>query len=210
MFKTGFSLIALVLTCTACATKFEVIELPLRNADLYPHSQTIGQATVAIDEIGNPQRAQKYFGIDLIKEGILPVNITISNNSGRRFTVTPADVLLRRGTEIIDPLPIESVIQMAKSSGRLNDETREQVDTYFTRLVFAETVLGAHDSYQGVLFFPAGDIGPDPYRDSLFRAVALFNQGGLKMEIVVSSVDEHQRIRFGPFSLANFGPFSYF
>lgn len=210
MLKSGFFFFSLILYCAACATKFEVVELPLRNADLYPLSQTVSHATVAVDEIGNPHRAQKYFGADLIDKGILPVNITISNHSDQRFTITPADVLLRRGKEVIDPLPIESVADIAKRSGRMNDETLHQVDAYFSRLSFTETVLAAHDSYQGVLFFPAGDVRKDGHPDGLFRAISLFNQGRLQMEIVITSIDEHQRIHFGPFSLTNFSPFSYF
>ncbi len=186
---------------TACATRFEVVQLPLRAADLYPLSQTQGAITVAVDEISNPERAKKYFGVDLIERGILPINITVSNHGEDRYTVKPADILLRRHTEVIDPLPIEQIAALAKDSAWISAETGEQIDDYFNQLAFTDTVLSPQDSYQGVLFFPA--LREPPEQDTLFRAIVLFNQSDLKLDVVTTNLDTHQRVAFGPFSLSH-------
>jgi len=189
-----------VFAVTACATGFVVVQLPLRAADLYPLSQTQGPITVAIDEISDAGRAEQYFGVDLIKRGILPINITVSNHGEDRYTVKPADILLRRHTEVIDPLPIELIAALAKDSAGC---CSEQIDDYFNQLAFADTVLSPQDSYQGVLFFPASRETPE--QDSLFRALTLFNED-LKLDVVATNLNTHQRIAFGPFSLSSDWP----
>jgi hypothetical protein len=192
-----------VFVLTACASRFVVVQLPLRAADLYPLSQTKGPITVAVDQISNPERAKKYFGVDLIERGILPVNITVSNHGEDRYTVTPADILLHRHTEVIDPLPIEQIIALAKDSAGccISAETSEQINDYFNQLVFAETVLSPQDSYQGVLFFPA--LREPAEQDTMFRAIVLFNQSDLKLDVVTTNLDTQQRVVFGPFSLSH-------
>ncbi|HZC00268.1 MAG TPA: hypothetical protein VE844_02585, partial [Gammaproteobacteria bacterium] len=56
-----------------------------------------------------------------------------------------------------------------------------------------------HDSYQGVLFFPVEDRHK---RDPFFSVVTLFLEGRLKMEVVVTDIETHQRTHFGPFSVS--------
>ncbi len=193
-----------VVAVTACATEFEVVRPPLRAAELYPLSQTQGPITVAIDEISNPERAKKYFGVDLIERGILPINITVSNHGQDRYTVKPADILLRRHTEVIDPLPVEEIAALAKESAWISAETGEQIDEYFNQLAFADAVLSPQDSYQGVLFFPA--LREPPEQDTMFRAIMLYNQSDLQLDVVTTNLNTHQRVAFGPFSLSSDWP----
>ncbi len=185
----------------ACATSFEVVQIPLRAADLYPLSQTQGPITVAIDQISDPERSSRYFGANLLDYGILPINITVSNHSEYRYTVTPADILLRRDTEVVDPLPIGEIATLVKDdAGGISTETGEQIEDYFNSLALSDTVLSSQDSYQGVLFFPA--MREPSERDSGFRAVVLFNQNILKLEVVTTNLDTRQRINFGPFPVS--------
>lgn len=188
----------LFLALTACAT-FEVVEVPLREADLYPVSQTQEAISVAVDEITSPERVRNYFGVSLLEQGILPVNIIVSNHGEHRVTVKPADVLLRRGTEVVDPLPIAWMAELAKRRAWRREETEEQINAFFSGLAFAETVLFPHDSYQGALFFP---LDYESERDRFFSLIRLFEQGRLKLEVVVTDLETHQRIHFGPFSLS--------
>ncbi|HEX2237646.1 MAG TPA: hypothetical protein VHJ19_04660 [Gammaproteobacteria bacterium] len=200
-----FAFVAFVLS--ACATRYEVVQLPLRDADLYPLSQAKGMITVAVDEINNPERARQYFGVNLIERGILPINITISNHGEHRYTLKPADILLRRHTEVIDPVPIEQVAQIAKDSRWwLSEDTGKQIDRYFRNVAFTETVLMPHDSYQGVLFFPA--LREPSTQDDMFSAIQLFSRSDLYLEIVTTNLVSQQRIAFGPYPLSDWPWFS--
>jgi hypothetical protein len=196
----SFILIACVIL-TACATTFKVVQLPLRNADLYPLSQTKGSVTVAVDEISNPERVNNYFGVDLLEAGIIPINVVVSNHGPYQYTIKPADILLLRHTEVIDPLPIEQITAIVKDNVSLSDETSEQVDQYFADLAFTETVLIPHDSYQGVLFFPVLRSPPDP--DTMFEAIVLFKQSDLKLHVVTTNLNNQERVEFGPFPLTD-------
>lgn len=192
-----FTIIAFV-ALTACAP-FKVVRLPLRDADLYPLSQAKGTITVAVDEIASPDRARRYFGVDLIKKRILPISITVSNHGETNQLIRPSDILLRKGNEVIDPLPIEIVAEVVKkASGPLPVETNEKIDNFFSQIGFAETVLISHDTYRGVLFFP---IASKPERDPFFSTIPLFQEGKLRLHIVITDVDTNQRTHFGPFPL---------
>ena len=182
---------------TGCATSFEVVELPERSADLYPQALTLHGMTVAVDEIRDAERAHRYFGVDLLDYDIVPINIVVSNHEIRPVLVQPADVMLHRGSEIIDPLPISRVAALAKREGRLNRETREQVDAYYRELAFKAATVPPNDTYHGVLFFRIPR--PDDPRESLFHRVALWMQGNLQLDVVVETTDRHERLRFGPY-----------
>ena len=183
-----------------CATRFEVVQLPERSADLYPLALTQGRTTVAVDEIGDEDRAYRYFGVDLIGHDIVPVNIVVSNHDTRPVLVKPADVMLHRSNEIIDPLPVSTVAALAKRHGRLNRETRDQVDAYYRDIAFRTTAVAPNDTYQGVLFFRIAS--PADPRESLFQRVSLWMQGDLQLDVVVETADQHERLRYGPFNLA--------
>src|SRR5262245_22687947 len=99
----------------ACAGTYQVVRMPQREADLYPLSQTQAGVTIAIDEIKDAARAERYFGADLIKARILPVAVVVSNYGQHPVIVKPSDILLHQGKEIVDPLPIEVVLASAKS-----------------------------------------------------------------------------------------------
>ena len=201
-------LISLGVLCAGCAAEpFQIVELPVRNADLFPLHQEVGQYAVAVDEIVDPERAQMFFGVDLIERGILPVSITVSNNGTKRLLLKPSDIMLRRGSTVIDPLPVEFVSELAQSSRRLNKETRQLVAAYFRHIVFAETLLARGDTYQGVLFFRGVSGEGDRIERTMFRAISLYQQGALRMDVAVTVFDGGERIRFGPFPLTSSSPF---
>lgn len=194
-------LTSLALALVGCASSYQVVQLPQREADLYPVSQTKSGVTVAIDEIRSPDRVERYFGANLTREGILPLAVVISNNGEHPIAVRPSDVLLHRGTQIIDPLPLEIVVAMAKAQHwLLRSKTRTQVDKYFDGLTFKEVVLSSGESYQGVMFFSI----PRPRRtaDDLFSILSLFHESGMRVRVGARDLDTRNRLQFGPFSLS--------
>lgn len=194
-------LLALLCAAGGCASSYQVVQLPQREADLYPLSQTRAGVTVAIDEIRSPGRAARYFGANLIGEGVLPLAVIVSNYSGRPVSVKPSDILLHRGKEIVDPLPLEMVTAIAKEQHAfLRSRTEKQVERYFEQVAFKETVVSPGDTYQGVMFFPV----PRQQRDSdrFFTMLSLFRDGGPKVRIGVTDPDTRTRRHYGPFSLS--------
>lgn len=200
MFKSQLVLILVMVTLLACGhDTFNVIELPTRDAELYPLSQSQGDIVVAIDKLSNPERAKRYFGANLIDSDILPVDVLVSNHSEHRYTIKPADTLLRNRNEVIDPLPVEMVANIVKNQSDYTDETRKQIEDYYFNIVLQETVLFPQDNYQGVLFFP---VPQKRKRNLFFRSTPLFADGRLKLHLLVTNLDTGERKRFGPFRLS--------
>jgi hypothetical protein len=191
----------LALALLGCGRSYQVVEVPHYGADLYPTSQTKVGITIAIDEFRRPERTERYFGTDLIKEGIFPVNVVVSNYSKQRVTVKPSDILLYRGREIIDPLPIEMVTAMAKRQhGYLASSTEEAVNKFFENSTFKEAVLLPNESYRGVVFFAPP--GPKKLIDRWFRMFSTYNEGGPRIRMGVTNLDSGDRMLFGPFTVA--------
>lgn len=195
-----------LLGLTACSSSYRVVQLPLRDADLYPRAQTKGGVTIAVDEITEPQRVKSYFGADLLRADILPVNIIVSNHGDRRYLINPADVLLLKGSSVIDPVPAEIVAATAKAQhGHMTEIAVKQINAFFSDLSLKETVLAPQDRYQGVLFFKTGDRDRRMrYRsdERFFTVLKLFREGSFKAYVAVTDVETGERIHFGPFSLS--------
>jgi len=198
-------LIFSLLVLTACASEYEVVQFPLRDADLYPLSQTKGGLTIAIDEITDRERVTTYFGVDLIETKILPINIIISNHSDGRYVIKPSDVLLMEGEDVIDPMPVETVVEVAKEvHGGVSDKASQQMNAFFSKLALQETVVPPRESYQGVLFFKSkkkADHSDDEERYFVIRK--LYREGRLKIRIAVTNLETGERIHFGPVSLSS-------
>lgn len=191
----------LALALLGCARSYRVVEVPQYGADLYPLSQTRAGITVAVDEIRGAERAERFFGSDLIREGIFPVNVVISNFSKQRVTVKPSDILLYRGKEIIDPLPLEMVVATAKRQhGFLSSSTEGEVNKFFESSTFKEAVVMPNESYRGVVFFaPPKTKG---IVDRWFRRLSVYNEAGPRVRMGVTNLDSGDRLLFGPFSIA--------
>jgi hypothetical protein len=178
------------------------VQLPLREADLYPLSQTRAGITAAVDEITSADRAKDYFGVDLIKEGLLPINIIVSNHGEHRFTIKPSDVLLLRGKEVIDPVPTEMVAGIAKRGfWGITEKTAQRIDGFFVNLALKEAVLIPGETYQGVLFFRA--IKGETEENRFFTIMRLFREGGLRLQVAITDLETNERVHFGPFVLSS-------
>lgn len=190
---------AAAIVLSACAARsFEVIEPPLRDATLYPVSDTRDSVTVAVDEILDADRARRYFGADLPGVGIIPVNITVTNRGRERYRLQPSGILLRAGTQVIDPLRVEAVAQtIASHAESLEDDARQQLERYLSDIAFHVTTLEPYSSYQGVLFFPA----PETAESGLFSVHTLFDGGRLRLQMLITGRDSRQTLHFGPLPL---------
>ena len=185
-----------------CASSYQVVQVPQREADLYPLSETRQGVSVAVDEITSSARAASYFGADLVRAGIVPLVVVISNNGAHRIDVKPADILLTRGTQIIDPLRLETVIAMAKKEhAPISSTTRKSLARYFGGVAFSETVLLPGTTYQGVMFFPIPREAVSS--DSMFSAMTLFHESGMFIQVGARDLDTRSRVHFGPFSVAS-------
>jgi hypothetical protein len=202
---------ALVLAIAACSSSYRVVQVPQYGADLYPHSQTRHGVTVAVDEMKSAERVERLFGADLIKEGILPVNVVVSNFGKQRVVLKPSDILLHQGKEVIDPIPVEMVLALAKrQKSFLRDSTKEEIDKYFDQALFKETTLQPTETYRGVMFFAVPQ--PKRWTDRFFTAWSVYRDGGPKVRVGVTTMDSGERLLFAPFPIRmpeNAGAFSY-
>ena len=195
--KPLFLLGPAVCLLVACAS-YQVVRIPVRDASLYPISQTLGDITVGIDAIEDGHRAARYFGVDLLAQGIMPVIITVSNHGTARAALNPANILLRQGNSVVDPLPLEHIIKKV-TGWRMSEATAGQTERYLRNLSFQDQVLMAGDTYRGVLFFPVTQ-ERDTAADG-FTVLDVFSAYLTKLTVVVTDLDGSKRYRFGPFTL---------
>lgn len=195
-------LMALLSGLAAC-TSFELVELPAREADVYPSADELDGVAVAVEAITEPRSIERYFGADLLAHGILPVRVIVSNHGSERVRIRPSDVLLTEDERIVDPLPIEVVAAIPKSRGLyVTRATAARLDALYDGLELKERVLAPDHSYRGVLFFDVGPRTPrDPMRSTYFRLTNLFPEPPLQLELVLTDVDHGERLRFGPFGV---------
>lgn len=186
----------------ACApASFRVMQIPERSADLYPLSETTSGVTVAVDEIDSPVRSEKFFGVDLTRHGILPVNVIVSNRSDHKIEVKPSDIVLLKGNSVVDPVPVELVGDIIKREyGFYGFSSEQEVDRFVQGLSLNRTVLMPNDDHQGVLFFTVTQ--PETDRDRVLTVMALFREGGLSARLAVTDLETRERLHFGPFSLS--------
>ncbi len=181
---------------SACATEYQVVQIPLRNADLYPRSLTRAGITVAVDGITDRERVMAYFGVDLIKAKILPINIIITNHGSGRYIIKPSDLLLLKGNEVIDPMPAESVVEVVKDlHGRMSGKTTRKVTAYYSNLALQETVLASRETHQGVLFYKIKEEEEDRY----FIIRTLFREGSMKIYVGATNQETGERVLFDLF-----------
>lgn len=194
MLVVGFGL-------AGCAsTRPDLAAMPQRDADLYPWARKQAGVVVAVDQIVDPERMQRYFGADLLEHAVLPVNVIVSNRSDRRITVGPADVLLVQDREVIDPLPLAQVAQVAaRASG--DDDAAEYAGD-LAEVALRQQTLAPNQSYQGVLFFPYARPERVAGGDTFHAILRLFDRG-LRMNVGVTDASTGARLHFGPFRLRN-------
>jgi hypothetical protein len=195
-------LLMVLLVASACAS-FELVELPVREADVYPTAHERDGVAVAVEPMLDGRRAERYFGADLLRRGILPVQVIVSNHGAARVRIRPADVLLLDDRHVIDPLPATAVAEIPKAKGLfVTGATAARLDALYRELELRERVLAPDESYRGVLFFDVG-VRPEPDRfgTRFFRLTNLFSEPPLRLDVVLTELDRGERLRFGPFGV---------
>ncbi|OGW35172.1 MAG: hypothetical protein A2010_04900 [Nitrospirae bacterium GWD2_57_9] len=163
----------------ACASSHAPVQPPLRDADLYPGAQTEAGLSIAVDEIRDPDRVRHYFGSDLTRDGILPVNVVISNRGEDEFLVRPPDILATEGSSVIDAVPVEKVVREG------------------TKTALQETIVRPGDSYQGFLFYKVRK-----REGGIYGKVEKIFSDRMNLRMVVTDRTSGERIHFGPFPLS--------
>jgi hypothetical protein len=119
--------------------------------------------------------------------------------------------MLYRGKEVIDPVPVEMVMSIAKrQKSFLRASTQEEVDKYFAEAMFKETALQPSETYRGVMFFAVP--GPKRLMDRLFTSWSVYRDDAPKMRMGLTNLDSGERMLFSPFPITlpeNAGRFSY-
>jgi hypothetical protein len=192
-------LLAGILFLPACAS-VELVELPVREADLYPTAEIRQGVAVAVDEIVEPGRSERHFGADLAKHGILPVQVLVSNQRSGRISVRPADFLLLQGRAVRDPVPVEHVSAIVRRNlGWAGSRAAEEIDRFLEGLALRETVVAPGETYRAVFFFERPVEEPLwGRRAALLRVSRFFPQPSLQLHIVLTELEEQERLRFGP------------
>ena len=167
-------------------------QMPQYEADVYPLTQTHAGVTVAIDEMRAAQRLERHFGADVARGGILPVNVVVSNHGKQKVLVKPADILLYREREVIDPLPLEAVLAAVPA------EQQPQVRRSLEAAAFRATALSPGETYRGVMFFSAAPLRKS---GSLFSFLGLSRENGARLRVGVTDQGSGERLLFGPFEL---------
>ena len=192
-------LLILLAPAVGC-TSFDVVQPPSRNADLYPHAEHKQDVWMAVDDIVNPKRVERFFGADLTELGITPVQLIVSNQGDERVTVGPADVLMLRGNDVIDPLPIQQVSALIQDRGGVvTDDTEEALDAFLGDLLLRETVLAPGQNYQGVLFFDTSE--HETKSAKRFRVFGMYAEPVARLRVAITQLDSDRRIKFGPFGI---------
>jgi hypothetical protein len=176
-----------------CAGPPQMALLPQYEADLYPLTQTRAGVTVAIDEI-NPERTARYFGAELANKAILPVSVVVSNHGKQRVLVRPADILMYHGKEVIDPLPLESVLAAARGQQQFH------LKSFFESMAFRQAAVPPGETYRGIVFFTAAP--PRKPAERFLAVLSLYRESGPKVRVGLTNVDTSERLLFGPYALA--------
>lgn len=196
--------LALGLAACSSPSPYVVVEMPEREADLYPLSQTKEGITVAVDEITDMDRSKQFFGVDMFKQGIVPINVVISNHTERKQLVSPSDILLLRGRQsVVDPLPVQTITNLVdRDYWYLDSRTKRRINEHFEDLTLREMVLMPNEVYHGVLFFQAARPDKD-YEDSrYFTVMSLYRQGSLNIQVSIADLETRERKHFGPFPIS--------
>lgn len=198
----AFCLVGL-LGLVGCASPDAVRLRPLaeRQADLYPVAQTRTGVTVAVDALASPARTEQYFATDLRRAGILPIHVIVSNHGTRRLVTGPADILVVRDHAVIDPLPLETVIDIVKRRNTGLRAREREIDEYFVRSAFQDTGIAPGATVRGLLYFPVAETAK-PERSRYWSMSRLLRDGDINVRVAVTDAETGGRLRFGPLPIA--------
>jgi hypothetical protein len=182
----------------AGCTSYDLIALPLREAELYPNAYSDAGIAVAAQAFTDPARVQSYFGTNLLAYEVLPVEVTVSNHGDRPIRIEPAGILLLRGDQVVDPLPVELVAELPMRGRFVSRATRKELHAYYADLQLRDAIVAPGTSHHGVMFFRV----PEP-RSPALRALRIWEPFSMPTLHLFAAVkrDGGEPVRFGPFGL---------
>jgi hypothetical protein len=113
----GIGLLVVGLVLSGCAS-YSPSLVRLEPTGPTMSKQASGDITVYIDEFATPEKSEKAFDTNLVKEGVLPLLIQVQNNSPYPYEVKKMDITLQEtglNTALI-PLTPEQAAKKAKKS----------------------------------------------------------------------------------------------
>jgi hypothetical protein len=186
-----------VLGLAGC-TSYDLIALPLREAELYPNSYGDGGVFVAAQAFTEPARVHSYFGTNLLAYEVLPVEVIVSNHSERPIRIEPSGILLLRGDDVVDPLPVELVAELPMRGHFVSRRTRKELHAFYGEMQLRESIVPPGSSHHGVMFFRV----PEP-RSTALRALRIWQPFSMPTLHLFAAVKREggEPLRFGPFGL---------
>ncbi|MDR0620399.1 MAG: hypothetical protein LBJ61_00745 [Deltaproteobacteria bacterium] len=109
---------------TACAPRYEFKPIPVRTLDGFPYRVTFAGGLVGAYALYDTKEVTKFFGFDLKKAGVIPVQIAVRNDQPKAtLTLTKATLLDAEGL-LWEVLPSDVVVRRIDehTSGGLTGE----------------------------------------------------------------------------------------
>lgn len=72
--------------------------------------------TVYVEEYGSKDKAAKAFDANLVEDGVLPLFITLVNDSGKTLIIDPLDIALRDETGLLKQLSVDDAASKTKKN----------------------------------------------------------------------------------------------
>lgn len=72
--------------------------------------------TMYLEEYGSKDRAAKAFDANLVEDGVLPIFITLVNESGKTLIVDPMEITLRDETGLLKQLSVDEAVTKTKKN----------------------------------------------------------------------------------------------
>jgi len=78
----------------AACSRYEQKPIPIVSPSTVPNAVEIFKATIAAKAFSDKEKAKEYFGFDIIKAGVLPVQIIIDNQGSDAIDIVPSQTFL--------------------------------------------------------------------------------------------------------------------
>ncbi len=115
--SVGIALLVIGLVLSGCAS-YSPSLVRLDATGPTTSKQASGDITVFVDEFATPEKSEKAFDTNLIKEGVLPLLVQVQNNSPYPYEVKKMDIIVQEAgsNTALTPLTPEQAAKKAKKS----------------------------------------------------------------------------------------------
>jgi hypothetical protein len=113
----GMVLLVIGLVLSACAS-YSPSLVRLEPTGPSTSRQVSGDFTIYVEEFATPEKSEKAFDTNLVKEGVLPLLIQVQNNSQHPYEVKKMDIILQEigSSAALPPLTPEQTAKKAKKN----------------------------------------------------------------------------------------------